>query len=85
MIKIVPRDPLPPGVKPCPDSLHLGSNVVITIANRIGEHCHYMIVINTATGERVRIDFDNELPDEELPDEELPDNELTEGDSHDDD
>ena len=74
MIKIFPREPFPPGVNPFNhDSYHMGitigTNVTIMMANHADKHCHYMIVINAETGERIRVEFDGELPDGELPDE----------------
>jgi len=35
----------------------LGSNLMAMMENHSDQECHYVILVNTVTGERMRVDF----------------------------
>lgn len=56
-------DPIEPGTNPyLSDAFNmgmtLGTNVVVMFGNHQNEECKYLIVVNTETGERLRITFE---------------------------
>jgi len=54
----------PAGDNPfCYDAFHMGmtvgSNVIVMMPNHSREECPYLIIVNTVTGERIRVSFKN--------------------------
>lgn len=64
-------DPLPAGNPFNFDLFHmgvrLGDNVMAMMRNHQDDHCPYLIICDVQTGERLRIRFDQELPQDVLP------------------
>lgn len=61
-MKIIECKPFPPNSNPFKHDAfnmgeYLGSNVAIMFGNHSLSHCDYLYVINTETGERIRIEF----------------------------
>ena len=62
MFKIKKLSPFPPNSNPfCYDAYlmgtTIGSNVTVMMGCHESERCNYLIVVNTETGERLRIEF----------------------------
>lgn len=61
--KIVQMNPIPPKSNPYAHDLFnmgmaLGTNLTVMMANFDNQRCNYLILVNTETGERMRIEID---------------------------
>jgi hypothetical protein len=73
MIKVKKAEPFPANENPfLHDSYNMGTtigtNVTVMFDNHASERCNYLIVVNTETGERVRIVFDEKGTDRSIAD-----------------
>lgn len=68
MIKTTRLPDFPPGSNPFEyDMYHMGipvgRNIIIMMGNHDNEICDYLIVVNTETGERIRVEFSEKSRD----------------------